>query len=66
MFRKFYAVPGKVPFTTLGYGFAVYAIRKDDPEGARGNVVFITNRSLPDDEAMAMFAQMGIELREEA
>lgn len=39
---------------------------KTFPQGARGNVVFITNRSLPDDEALAMFAQMGIELREEA
>ena len=59
MFQKFYAVPN----TTLGYGYAVYAIRNDDIVGARGNVVFITNRTLTDREALAMFEKLGIEVR---
>lgn len=56
MFTKFYAVPN----VTLGYGFAVYG---EPSDGRKAVVVFITSRSLPDHEALAMFEHLGIEVR---
>ena len=56
MFQKFYAVPN----TTLGYGFAVYAIRKDDPVGARGDGHRIAGGSMTTIEKLTVILCLSI------
>lgn len=60
MFKDFYAVRNDL----MGYGYAVYAINED--EGPKHRVVFITNKSVGDDDAQrALMASLNIPIKEE-
>ena len=59
MFKDFYAVRNCL----MGHGYAVYAINED--EGPRHRVVFITNKSVgEDDEQRALLSALNIPIKE--